>query len=401
MAPKKRPKVRRQSNIDRNESKSRKKKLSFGKKFGEYDYTFLFLLFMLLAFGLVMLLSASTPSANTKIGDSYYFFIRQLCGAAAGTVLLIVAANFDYHRYKSFIKVAFVTGIVLLVCCRIPGIGEYRNGAWRWLKTPFIQLQPSEFMKPMIALYFAKLVSERRYRPDTINGLIPYGFWLVVIFLIMWLVQSHMSGAIVICAIGGIILLVSGMKIRYLLTVGAVGVPIVAFYLMQDSMRLGRVLSFIDPFRDSVDKSYQITQSLIAIGTGGLFGRGLGQSVQKYGFLPEPYNDFIFAIVCEELGLFGALLIIALFAALVIRGFKIAMEAPDTFGMLTVIGIISHVAIQVVFNIAVVSSSIPVTGMSLPFFSFGGTAIMVLLAEMGIVINVSRQSTRINKKLPK
>lgn len=401
MVPKKRPKVRRQSNIDRNESKSRKKKLSFGKKFGEYDYTFLFLLFMLLAFGLVMLLSASTPSANTKIGDSYYFFIRQLCGAAAGTVLLIVAANFDYHRYKSFIKVAFVTGIVLLVCCRIPGIGEYRNGAWRWLKTPFIQLQPSEFMKPMIALYFAKLVSERRYRPDTINGLIPYGFWLVVIFLIMWLVQSHMSGAIVICAIGGIILLVSGMKIRYLLTVGAVGVPIVAFYLMQDSMRLGRVLSFIDPFRDSVDKSYQITQSLIAIGTGGLFGRGLGQSVQKYGFLPEPYNDFIFAIVCEELGLFGALLIIALFAALVIRGFKIAMEAPDTFGMLTVIGIISHVAIQVVFNIAVVSSSIPVTGMSLPFFSFGGTAIMVLLAEMGIVINVSRQSTRINKKLPK
>ncbi len=376
------------------------------KKFGECDYTFLFLLFMLLAFGLVMLLSASTPSANTKIGDSYYFFIRQLSGAALGTVLMVILANFDYHRFKDrfikweLIQVAFITGIVLLIACRIPGIGAYRNGAWRWLKTPFIQLQPSEFMKPLIALYFAHLVSERRYRPNTINGLIPYAFWLVTIFVIMWAVQSHMSGAIVICAIGGIILLVSGMKVRYLLTAAVVGLPVVGIYVMQDPMRLGRILSFVDPFRDTADKSYQIAQSLIAIGTGGFFGRGLGQSVQKYGFLPEPYNDFIFAIVCEELGLLGGLLIIGLFAALVIRGFKIAMEAPDTFGMLTVIGIISHVAIQTVFNIAVVSSAIPVTGMSLPFFSFGGTAIMVLLAEMGIIINVSRQSTKI-RKLPK
>lgn len=361
---------------------------------------------MLLASGLVMLLSASTPSANTKIGDSYYFFIRQLSGAAAGTFFMFVLANFDYHRFKNrflkwqLIEVAFWAGIVLVFLCRIKPFGAYRNGAWRWLSTPFIQLQPSEFMKPLIAIYFAKLVSDRKYRPDTLTGLIPYGFWLVVIFLLMWLWQSHMSGAIVICAIGGIVLLAAGMKIKYILTVGAVAVPIIGFYIMQDPMRMGRVMSFIDPFRDTADKSYQIAQSLIAIGTGGFFGRGLGQSVQKYGFLPEPYNDFIFAIVCEELGLLGALIIIGLFVALIMRGIKIAKEAPDTFGMLTVIGIISHVAIQVVFNIAVVSSAIPVTGMSLPFFSFGGTAIMVLLAEMGIVLNVSRQSKRINK-LPK
>lgn len=361
---------------------------------------------MLLASGIVMLLSASTPSANTKIGDSYYFFIRQLTGAAAGVAFMIILSNFDYHNFKKpfirwpLITEAFIAGAVLLILCRIPPIGAYRNGAWRWLSTPFIQLQPSEFMKPLMAIFFAKLISDRKYRPDTLIGLIPYGFWLAVIFLIMWLVQSHMSGAIVICAIGGILLLIAGLKMRYILAVIAVAVPTLWAIVSTDGERMSRVLSFADPFRDVSGESYQIAQSLIAIGTGGFFGKGLGQSVQKYGFLPEPYNDFIFAIVCEELGLFGALIIIGLFTALVMRGLKIAREAPDAFGMLIVIGIISHVAIQVLFNIAVVSSAIPVTGMSLPFFSFGGTAIMVLLAEMGIVINVSRQSKRIDR-LPK
>lgn len=387
------------SNKKRNVRTGRKpnRKLNRTKKFGEYDYTFLFLLFMLLAFGLVMLLSASAPSANTKIGDSYYFFIRQLSGAAAGVVIMVILSNFDYHMLKKYAFYAFWIGLTLVFLCRIPPFGVYRNGAWRWLRTPFIQLQPSEFMKPLIALYFAKLISERKYKPDTLKGMLPYAFALGLTFILMWAWQSHMSGAIVICAIGGIVLLVAGMKMKYILGVGAVAVPVIGFYIMQDPMRMGRIMSFIDPFRDTADKSYQIAQSLIAIGSGGFFGRGLGQSVQKYGFLPEPYNDFIFAIVCEELGLLGALIIIALFAMFVIRGFKIAMEAPDTFGMLSVIGIISHVAIQTVFNIAVVSSAIPVTGMSLPFFSFGGTAIMVLLAEMGIVLNVSRQSKKINK----
>ena len=380
-------------------AKTRVKREKLSLKLGEFDYTFLFLVFILLAFGLVMLLSASTPSANTKIGDSYYFFIRQLGGVVLGSAGLVFFAMVDYHKYKKLIKSAFVIGVILLVCCRIPGIGQFRNGAWRWLRTPFIQLQPSEFMKPLIALYFAKLVSEKKYRPDTLNGLAFYGVHLAVIALIMWLLQSHMSGAIVICAIGVMVLVVGGARIRYFVTVGLCLVPLAFVYIQQDPMRLGRVLSFVDPFRDTGDKSYQITQSLIAIGSGGLFGRGLGQSVQKYGFLPEPYNDFIFAIVCEELGLVGGLIIIALFAALVARGIKIAMEAPDTFGMLTVIGIISHVAIQTVFNIAVVCCAMPTTGISLPFFSFGGTAVMVLVAEMGIVLNVSRQSTKIKKLL--
>ncbi len=399
MNTQRRPKMR-QAKPPKKQTAPKPKREKLSLKLGEFDYTFLFLVFILLAFGLVMLLSASTPSANTKIGDSYYFFVRQLGGVLLGCVGLVFFALVDYHKYKKFINTAFLVGVILLVCCRIPGIGQFRNGAWRWLRTPFIQLQPSEFMKPLIALYFAKIVSEKKYRPDNLNGLGFYCVILVIIALIMWLLQSHMSGAIVICSIGLMILIVSGAKMRWFVIAGLCLAPIAVFYILQDPMRLGRVLSFVDPFRDTGDKSYQITQSLIAIGTGGLFGRGLGQSVQKFGFLPEPYNDFIFAIVCEELGLVGGLIIIALFAALVARGIKIAIEAPDTFGMLAVIGIISHIAIQTVFNIAVVCCAMPTTGISLPFFSFGGTAVMVLVAEMGIVLNVSRQSTKI-RKLPK
>ncbi len=398
MNTKRRPKKQQAKPPKKQIQNKPKRKLSL--RLGDYDYTFLFLVFILLAFGLIMLLSASTPSANTKIGDSYYFFVRQLGGVLLGTAGLIFFALVDYQKYKHMVNMAFIIGVVLLVCCRIPGIGQFRNGAWRWLRTPFIQLQPSEFMKPLIALYFAKIVSEKKYRPDNLNGFIFYVIILGIIALIMWQLQDHMSGAIVICAIGLVILLASGAKLRWFLIAGVVLAPIAYIYIRQDPMRLGRVLSFIDPFRDTGDKSYQITQSLIAIGSGGLFGRGLGQSIQKYGFLPEPYNDFIFAIVCEELGFLGGLIIILLFTALVMRGIKIAMEAPDTFGMLTVIGIVSHIAIQTLFNIAVVCCAMPTTGISLPFFSFGGTAMMVLVAEMGIVLNVSRQSTKL-KQLPK
>lgn len=380
--------------------KPRIKKRNISFKLGEIDFTFLFLIIVLLAFGLVMLLSASTPSANTKIGDSYYFFIRQLCGVGAGALGMIFFAMVDYHKYKKYINVFFLTGIVLLICCRIPGIGQFRNGAWRWLRTPFIQLQPSEFMKPLIVLFFAKLVTEKKYRLDNVAGLGVYAAVLVLIAGIMWLLQKHLSGAIVICAMGVVVLLVAGAKLKYFAMALIAVIPVGGILLLQDPTRWGRVLSFLDPFRDTGDKSYQITQSLIAIGTGGLFGKGLGQSVQKYGFLPEPYNDFIFAIVCEELGFIGAIIVIGLFVALVIRGIKIAMEAPDMYGALITVGIMSHIAIQSLFNVAVVSCSMPTTGMSLPFFSYGGTAIMVLVAEMGIVLNVSRQSTK-TRVLPK
>ena len=379
--------------------KKSSRRLAVKSRLGELDFTFLFLVFILLAFGLIMLLSSSTPVANRKIGDSYYFFTRQLAGAGIGAVLMVILAMVDYHKYIKFVPAMMLGCTVLLILCRVPGIGQYRSGGWRWLRSPFIQFQPSEFMKPIIALFFAKLVSEKRIRPELPVDLLKCTAVLGVIFLIMWKLQSHASGAIIICAIAMSVILVGGAKLRYFIGAGVFASPVAAFYIKQDPMRLGRILSFLDPFRDTSDKSFQITQSLIAIGTGGLFGKGLGQSVQKYSYLPEPYNDFIFAIVCEELGFLGAGVIIALFAALVMRGVKIALEAPDEFGMLAAIGIISHIAIQAVFNIAVVCCAMPTTGISLPFFSFGGTAILVVLAEVGIVINISRQSVRA-KKLP-
>lgn len=372
--------------------------------FSNLDFVFLFIVFLLLSFGLIMLLSASTPAANTKMHDSYYFFVRQLSGVAIGILMMLFFMMLDYHILKKYIKMTMVIGIIALIICRIPGIGAMRNGAWRWIKTPGIQLQPSEFMKPIIAICFASMASDKHYRltgfhtwREDIMAMMPYIIILGLIFGIMLILQSHASGAIVICGIGVVIMLAAGAKIKYFLIAGAAAIPVGLILIKNDPMRMGRILSFLDPFRDTSDKSYQIVQSLIAIGSGGLFGRGLGQSVQKYAFLPEPYNDFIFSVVCEELGFLGAIVIIALFVFLVIRGLKIATEAPDTFGMLTALGIMSHIAIQTLFNISVVCSAIPTTGISLPFFSFGGTAIMVLLGELGIVLNISRQSTRLKK----
>ncbi len=378
-----------------NRIKRNDKKVDFITKLGTVDFTFVFIVFVLLAFGLAILLSASTPAANTKVGESYYFFIRQLCGIGVGAVMMMFFAMVDYHAYKKFVPICFWGGVILLAVCRIPQIGAERNGAWRWLKTPFIQLQPSEFMKPLMAMYIAKLITEGRDRFNKINGLIPYLIIMGVVGCIMLFLQSHASGAIVLCSICVVITLVAGAKFRHYFTLLCCVAPFAYIYLMQDDMRLGRILSMVDPFRDTSGKSYQIVQSLIAIGTGGLFGKGLGQGVQKYGYLPEAYNDFIFAIVCEELGLVGAIIIMALFAALIIRGIKIALEAPDAYGMLIVVGIMAQIAIQTVFNIAVVCSAIPNTGISLPFFSFGGTAIMVIVAEIGVIINVSRQSVKL------
>ena len=386
------------TDINNRKKRTDNKKFNFITKIGTVDFTFVFIVFVLLTFGLAILLSASTPAANSKMnGKSYYFFIRQLCGIGVGAVMMMFFTMVDYHAYKKFVPICFWVGVILLAVCRIPQIGAERNGAWRWLKTPFIQLQPSEFMKPLMAMYIAKLVTEGRNRFEKIDGLVPYLIIMGVIGCIMLFLQSHASGAIVLCSICVIITLVAGAKFRHYFTLLCCAVPLGYFYLMQDDMRMGRILSMVDPFRDTSGKSYQIVQSLIAIGTGGLFGKGLGQGVQKYGYLPEAYNDFIFAIVCEELGLVGALIIMALFAALIIRGIKIALEAPDAYGMLIVVGMMSQIAIQTIFNIAVVCSAIPNTGISLPFFSFGGTAIMVIVAEIGIILNVSRQSVRIRQ----
>ena len=361
------------------------------KKAGEMDYTFLLLTAVLTIIGLVMLLSASTPAANIKFGKSYYFFIRQFAYSVIGFLFMYGISLIDYHKYKKYANIGILVGIVLLILVLIPHIGIERNGSRRWLGVPPIVFQPTELVKFLIALFFASSISDRRYDLKTLEGLAKYGLWILAIVAPIML-ETHLSGAIVISGIAICLLIVGGANMKYILTGGAGLLAAGGIVAVLIPSRAARLISFLHPFEDPQGKGYQIIQSLYAIGSGGLFGRGLGDSMQKYSYLPEPYNDFIFSIVSEELGFFGAAFIIVLFALLIIRGMKIAHEAPDTFGMLLTIGIISQIAIQTILNIAVVTSTVPNTGVTLPFFSYGGTSAMMLLMEMGVVLNISRKS---------
>ncbi len=367
-------------------------------KRGDIDYTFLFMVVLVLAAGLVMLLSASAPRAKTLYGNSYYFFFKQAICAVIGLVGMGVIAGIDYKKYKKYIPTAMTVCAVALVLVLIPGTGVSHNGSSRWLNTPVVELQPSEFAKPLIAMYFALMIDNGKYDLKTAKGVLPFAAVMGVILILM-LMETHLSGAIVIAGIGIAVLIAGGVPVKPIV-VGGLVIGVVGFFAIKNfsPVRWDRITSFMSPFEDAQDTSYQVSQGLYAIGSGGLFGRGLGQSVQKYSYLPEPYNDFIFSIVCEELGLVGAALIMALFAALILRAARIASNAPDLYSSLVATGITAHLAIQTVLNIAVATSSVPNTGVALPFFSYGGTAIITLLMEMGILLNISRYSVKIPVK---
>lgn len=363
------------------------------RKSGQLDYTFLTIVIVIVCTGLVMLLSASAPAASKKFNNPYRLFLKQLIFACAGFAAMFIISRIDYRRYKKHTKQLMLLCILMLAMVFLPVIGVEHNGSRRWINLIVTEFQPSELMKLSIAMFFAAEIESKRHDLRTLSGLSYFLFWLgVPVGLIM--LETHLSGTIIICGIAVVILIVGGMNIKWLFGTAAAALPLGALFVWHDDVRRMRVISFLNPFADTKITGYQVVQGLYAIGSGGLFGLGLGQSVQKYTYLPEPYNDFIFAIICEELGFVGAVFIMALFAVLIFRGIKIALNAPDVFGMLTVVGIMAQIGIQTIFNIAVVTSSIPNTGVTLPFFSYGGTALMVLLAEMGIVLNVSKYSKK-------
>lgn len=366
-----------------------------GRPTGEIDYTFLLLVGVLAAFGLIMLLSASTPTADVKFGKSYYFFIRQFAYVALGAVMMMVLSYIDYRKYKPYARLFMIVCLVLLALVFFPGIGVSHNGSRRWINLGITEIQPSEFAKLAVSMFFAASVEDKKYDVTKTNGLMKYAAWIGAIAVLM-LMETHLSGTIVLCGIAVCILIVAGANMKLILGGGAAAVGGLMLFAYLDPVRSARITSFLDPFADKQGTGYQTLQSLYAIGSGGIFGKGLGESVQKFSYLPEPYNDFIFSVICEELGLIGSAFIIALFIGLIIRGFKIASEAEDVFGSLMVVGIMSQIAIQTILNIAVATSSMPNTGVSLPFFSYGGTAVMILLAEMGIVLSVSRYSGKNN-----
>ena len=364
---------------------------------GPIDLPFLVLVLLLTGIGLVMLLSASFPSAyyETDGKNPMSYFIRQGVFAIMGLAAMLLIGKINYQRFRGLAQPLLFLSIILLVLVLIPHnpIAITRNNATRWLGIPgtSLQFQPSEVAKVAVVLYFSDSISKKKDRMRTFRyGILPYAIILVVLAALVGL-EPHLSGAILIMGAGAVLMLVGGIHWGWVGGAAAAAGGLLYVVLFVIGYNTSRIEMWHNPWADAQGKGYQLSQSLISIGSGGLLGVGLGRSRQKFLFLPEEHNDFIFAIVCEELGLIGASIIMLLFAALILRGYWIALHARDRFGSLLVVGVTTLIALQTFLNISVVTGLLPTTGISLPFFSYGGTALSIQLAEMGIVLSVSRQ----------
>ena len=393
---------------------------------GPIDMPFLMLTLLLLGIGLVMLLSASSYAASVEKQSNYdalYYFKRQALFAVLGIIVMYVVSKVNYQqlRWLGAIALAIAIFLLVLVLIPIPHVSIVRNNARRWLSLGFTTFQPSEIAKIGVVMYFASRLSKRpltqlqaqtkKSGPRRKNAaglekavyaiqdfgdrtglweLIPYGLVLGIIAVLL-LLEPHMSGTLLVFAAAAAILFAAGIHWGWFVVGGTALASAFAIFVFVIGYNSSRITVWQNPWSDPTDKGYQIIQSLYAVASGGVSGLGFGLSRQKYLYLPEEQNDFIFAVVCEELGFIGATLIILLFALLVLRGYWLALHARDRFGSLLVVGITTLLAVQVFLNIAVVTNLIPATGISLPFFSYGGTALVIQLAEMGIILSVSRQ----------
>ena len=344
---------------------------------GKLDITFLALVLILLTTGLVMLFSASYAFSYEQYGNSYKFISRQALFAAVGVAVMLVISN--------------IVSIVLLAVVKILPPMLKGKDVKRWIVIGPINFQPSEIAKFAVILLFASLIAANHKQMKSFK-FVAFLVLLLGIPCVLVVVEPHLSATVLIFAIGIVLLIVGGLQKRYIIggVIAGVGGGALAIATGVISYGSDRIKYWLDPWADAKSKGFQTIQSLLAIGSGGILGRGIGQSRQKYLWLPEPHNDFIFAIVCEELGLVGAIVIILFFCLLVWRGFTIAMRAQDKFGSLLALGLTFQVGLQAMLNIWVVTNTIPNTGISLPFFSYGGTSLLILLAEMGIVLSVSR-----------
>ena len=369
---------------------------------GPIDLPFFILVLLLTGIGLVMLLSASFPSAyyETDGQNPLYYFTRQGVFAIMGVAAMLFIGKINYQRFRALAKPLLYVSIVLLVLVVIPGpnqygklLGQGANNAVRWLGIPgtSFQFQPSEIAKMAVIIYFGDSISKKKDRMRTFRyGILPYVIILVVLAGLVG-IEPHLSGAILVLGAGAVMMLVGGIHWGWVGGAIAAAGGLLYFVVFVLDYNRSRFEYWLNPWADAQGSGYQLSQSLLTIGSGGLLGVGLGKSRQKFLYLPEEHNDFIFAIVCEELGLIGATVIMLLFAALILRGFWIALHARDRFGSLMVVGVVTLVGLQTFLNIGVVTGLLPTTGISLPFFSYGGTALSIQLAEMGIVLSVSRQ----------
>lgn len=358
------------------------------------DVPFFILVILLLTIGVIMVLSASFARAyydpgGLTGGNPVYYFIRQLVFAVLGVAAMLFMSRLPMGFYKRFSIPLLIAALVLLAL--VPLIGVKANGARRWIGIGSLTLQPSEIAKIAVILSFAYIICRNRGKMKSFKyGILPFAAILLVIVGLL-ILEPHFSASVIIIAIGAVMMFVGGAKLIWFIAAFILAGGGLAVLLTLFPYASTRIVTWRDPFSSTSDEGYQIVQSLYSIGSGGLTGLGLGQSRQKYLYLPEEHNDFIFSVVCEELGFIGAVFILVLFALLIIRGYYIAIHASDRYSFLVCTGITTLLALQVVLNVAVVTNLIPCTGISLPFFSYGGTALLIQMAEMGILLSASRE----------
>ncbi|GAJ38736.1 stage V sporulation protein E [Saccharococcus caldoxylosilyticus] len=356
------------------------------------DFLLIILTFFLLAIGLIMVYSASAVWAEYKFHDSFFFAKRQLLFAGVGVIAMFFIMNIDYWTWRDWSKALLIICFVLLVLVLIPGIGMVRNGSRSWIGVGAFSIQPSEFTKLAMIAFLAKYLSENQKNITSFKrGLLP-ALALVFAAFGMIMLQPDLGTGTVMVGTCIAMIFVAGARISHFIGLGVLGLAGFAALILSAPYRIKRITSFLNPWEDPLGSGFQIIQSLYAIGPGGLFGLGLGQSRQKFFYLPEPQTDFIFAILAEELGFIGGSLVLLLFSLLLWRGVRIALGAPDLYGSFLAIGIISMVAIQVMINIGVVTGLMPVTGITLPFLSYGGSSLTLMLMAIGVLLNISKHA---------
>ena len=355
--------------------------------------TLLLLTLLLLSVGIVSVYSASSVLAQGRGLPDYYYVVRQVTGGFMGFVVLVTMAYVDYRRLRLFAWPILLLVIAALVATLVPGAhSRVVNGGRRWLEVGPIALQPSELAKLALIIWTAALTVKKQDRLTSLSrGLLPFLLvWSVVVLLIF--MQPSMSAAVIVMLLASLVVFAGGARIGHFILLAIVGLPLLWSQIAAAAYRGRRIAAFFDPSHDPANVSYQITQSLIAIGSGGIFGRGFGHGVQKFGYLPEPHNDFIFAMIGEEWGFIGLFLIIAMFTSFALIGFRIARHAPDLFGFLLAVGVTNLIVVQALLHVFVNLALIPTTGVTLPFMSYGRTSLLVCLAAVGILINIARRT---------
>jgi cell division protein FtsW len=355
----------------------------------------LLLTMAMLSFGFVSVYSASAVMAQSKGVADYHFLVRQMSGGAAGLVTLAIMAQLDYRRLRLLAWPLLFVVIAMLVFIVLPGTSHFApriNGARRWLDVGPFNIEPSELAKLALIVWTAALAVKKQEKLSSLSrGLLPFlAVWFGVLFLIF--LQPNLSAACLVLLLAALVAFAGGARIGHFLVLGLVGLPLLWGQVGAVAYRMKRIAAFLDPSHDPAGVSYQINQALIAVGSGGVWGRGLGHGLQKFGYLPEPHNDFILAMIGEEWGFVGVLAVIAAFTAFALIGYRIARQAEDLFGFLLAVGLTNLIAVQAMLHIAVNLAIVPTTGFTLPFFSYGRSSLLVCLASVGILVNIARRS---------